>query len=248
MIMQSPILENWESFILQPNLLSTSLEVELPCNILEVNRMQFNSERIMKLMIQSIRNGCFFAGITLLALTVPAVAQGGVVAHSGDVAVNVGFGSQSGNDTLDRDKHPSYGASGAYNFTKHVAFLGEYSYLSLGSEHGIDGRAELLGVGARYSLLPSKRIVPYVVAAMDLDRFSISQSASGITETESTKGFYLGLGGGASFYATNNWGIRPELRWEYQNFPSGPFNDSIKTVRGTVSLFYQWGGKGMSKN
>jgi hypothetical protein len=61
---------------------------------------------------------------------------------------------------------------------------------------------------------------------------------------------YVAAGGGASFYVGHGFGIRPEFRYERQQFAAtvvdgisisgGGQND----LRATVALFYQFGGRG----
>jgi len=206
--------------------------------------MQLNSERIMKFMIQSIRNGCLFAGLTLLALTAPLGAQG-FASHAVDVAAGAGASSQSDNHSADGNIHISYTGSASYHLTSRLASGVEYSWLPLDSEKGpnVGVHSQLMGLASRFTVLPSWHTAPYVVLAVGYDRLSDVPTGSGST---AYNGIYGDAGLGLSVYATKHWGVRPEVRYEYQSYFSGPLS-SFGSIRGTMSVFYQFGGKDSSK-
>jgi hypothetical protein len=80
-------------------------------------------------------------------------------------------------------------------------------------------------------------MVPYVVATGGFAR--IGTNSIGTTLNTSEKDGYFAVGGGASFYVGESWGIRPELR--YQDEFVG-LRYPVKEAQGSISLFYQLGG------
>jgi hypothetical protein len=96
---------------------------------------------------------------------------------------------------------------------------------------------QLYGGGARVNFLTSTRVVPYGVVAFGGDRLA----AGG----QSTNGYYMGFGGGASCYIGHNWGVRPEYRFDRIEFGSGIGSSNASVITGAV--FYQFGGQGKVK-
>jgi hypothetical protein len=190
--------------------------------------------------------------VVLLALSSPLRAQ--VLAGSGDISGNVGFSNLSGDETVDGNKHMAFGGAVSYNSpTTDWASLGfEYSYQRLGSETAIvtdSGYLQSYGGVFHAYLRKSSRIVPYIlVAAGGLSKTAV-ESAAGVKVTASRNGYHTGSGGGTSIYVGSNWGFRPELRYERQQFfatmiagsPLAAYGQNY--ILGTVSVFYQFGGK-----
>ena len=191
--------------------------------------------------------------VVLLALSTPLRAQ--VLAGSGDVSGNIGFSNLSGNETVDGNKHVAFGGAVSYNSpTTNWASLGfEYSYQRLGSEtaFGINDSGHLQSYGGVFHayLRKSSCVAPYVlVAAGGLSETAVA-STGGMKITSGQNGYYIGFGGGTSIYVEPNWGIRPEFRYERQQFsattiagsPSAAYGQNY--ILGTVSVFYQFGGK-----
>jgi len=192
---------------------------------------------------------CFIAAlVVLLSLSSPVRAQ--VVARSGEVSGNIGFSNLAG---VDGNKHVAFGGAGAYNFSDRGTLGAEYSYQMMGSETigGVTGTARIQSYGpvVRAYLTKSSRIVPYMVVAGGGLSGTVVVSAQGISVSATQNGFYIGFGGGASIYASPNWGIRPEFRYERQQFMSTTISGiAIASTGenyylGTVSVFYQWGGR-----
>jgi hypothetical protein len=171
----------------------------------------------------------------------------------GDVAVNFGYGNLNG---VDNNTHASFGASVAKNSGR-TAIAGEYNYLPQGSvtQSGVTGKENIQQFGAalRLSLTAPARITPYLLVAGGYDRITATASADGLSVSAGQSGGYVGFGGGANLFLTSHFGIRPEFRWERQQFastsvggidvPGGGLND----YRGTVGLFYAWGGTSRRK-
>lgn len=188
--------------------------------------------------------------VAVFAVTSLSVRAQGVLPGSGDASFNVGFSNLDG---VDNNKHISYGGSAGANLSGRMTVVGEYNYLPMGSltQSGVTATEKIqqFGGSVRIPLSASKRAVPYAVVGGGFDRLTATASSSGVSVSASQSGGYFGAGGGANLYIGHNWGVRPEVRWERQQFAStsvagipvagGGLND----VRGTVSFFYQWGGR-----
>lgn len=170
----------------------------------------------------------------------PAARAQGVLVHSVDGAVGVGFNGEPG---IDGNRHSYWDASGAYNLTGNLAAIGEYRYEPMGSTIATHETLQLLGAGVRYSLQPSKRFVPYLVAAGGYARQN--QYAAGLGTVMGLNSAYFAAGGGVSLYFNQNWGIRPEVRYERALMTSS--SQSFNTAVGTISFFYQFGGEERKK-
>jgi hypothetical protein len=198
------------------------------------------------------------AVVTLLfvsLLSVGARAQG-VAPGSFELSGNGGITNLSGVDN--KKGHGSFGFAGAYNLTSHLAVVGEYNYLMLGSlsEVGEDETVtasenlQMYGAAVRFSLINTRFVVPYVLAGGGGNSIRAKVSAGSENATGSESGGYGAVGGGVSFYAGHGFGIRPEFRYERQQFPSTTVDGEAVTgggqndMRGTVALFYQFGGRG----
>jgi hypothetical protein len=191
----------------------------------------------------------------LIAVAVFAVASlsmraQGVLPGSGDASFNVGFSNLDG---VDNNKHISYGGSAGANLSGRMSIVGEYNYLPMGSltQSGVTANEKIqqFGGAVRIPLSKSEHAVPYLVVGGGFDRLTASASASGVNVSASQSGGYFGAGGGVNLFVGRNWGFRPEFRWERQQF--GPTSvagvpvagGGLNDVRGTVSLFYRWGGR-----
>jgi Outer membrane protein beta-barrel domain len=189
------------------------------------------------------------ATVVLLAVSSPALAQG-IAAGSGEVTGNIGFSNLKG---VDNSRHISMGGSGTYNLTQLVGVGFEYNFQSMGSQtiSGIKGseHLQMYGPVARFALMKSARVVPFALVAAGGVSDRVAVSAGNVSMSASQGGFYAGFGGGASIYAGNNWGIRPEFRYERQHFNStsiqgisvGSYGQNY--AQGSVAVFYQFGGR-----
>jgi hypothetical protein len=171
----------------------------------------------------------------------------------GDVAFNFNYGNLNG---VDNKQHAGFGASVARN-SGHISIAGEYSYLPQGSltNSGVTAKEKIQQFGAalRVSLIAPRRFTPYVLVAGGYGRITATASAQGVSLSASQAGGYVGFGGGANLLLSAHFGIRPEFRWERQQFastsvggiavPGGGLND----MRGGVGLFYVWGGTSRRK-
>jgi hypothetical protein len=176
---------------------------------------------------------CAVGLLFLVGLSSAVLAQG-PLPGSFDVAGTLAFNSGGG---IDGHMHPSYGLSGAYNRWGNLAAVGEFEYQPFGSTIAFRQTIQTFGGGFRYTIKPSARMIPYATATGGFARIGTNQIGTGINTSE--KDGYFAVGGGASFYVAENWGIRPELRYRDEfvglRYP-------VKEVQGSISLFYQFGG------
>ena len=211
-------------------------------------------------MMQRItRSSLAFWGVFALALLVcscPARAQG-VLARSGDVAGTFGWSTLTG---VDGNKHFNYGGAAGANLSPAVTVFGEYLYLPMGSVSASDssgaatgtGNYQQFGGGARFNFGSSKAVVPYAVAAFGYARQSatvgvtITGEGSG-SASAALNGDYVAFGGGANVYFGKGLGVRPEFRYERQEFYAGGQSAGQNVALVTGSFFYQWGGEGKKK-
>ena len=187
--------------------------------------------------------------ILLLAVSSPALAQG-IAPGSGEVTGNIGFSNLKG---IDNSRHISFGGSGLYNATKMVGIGFDYNYQMMGSETiggvKVSGHLQTYGPVARFAFSNPSRVIPYVLVAAGGASLHAGASSGNVSVGASQGGFYFGFGGGASIYAGSNWGIRPEFRYERQHFNSTTIqgtpvqSGSQNYAQGSVSIFYQFGGK-----
>jgi hypothetical protein len=181
-----------------------------------------------------------------LLFCAPAFAQDG----KGEIA---GFGG--GLAITGGGVNPLVGGSGDVRVIDNLRIFGEFSYSPLNSlatsaanevsaVTGLNVTAKVklfdFGGGIDYSFGSSKRVVPYVLAAVGVGHTSVSASVNvnGVTGTGSmsTDSVYLGIGGGVRIYAGRNWGIKPEFR--YQRYGGSLASNSAIF---TAGLFYQFG-------
>jgi len=195
----------------------------------------------VKKFVKNAISGLCVAALFLLIMSAPVQAQ--VLAHSGDIAGNVGYIHES-NDviTLPSANHAVYAINGGYNVTPHVTVIGEWAYGPLYSSGGMTMKAQIYGGGARFNLTPDKKLVPYGLVTFGGDRFTISSGGS-----ETFDGYYFTVGGGASCYLGKHWGVRPEFRYVRTEFGVSGTNEYANTVAVTGGVFYQWGGTGKKK-
>jgi hypothetical protein len=185
------------------------------------------------------------AGLSLSALLflVTTTAQAQVLAQSGDIAGHVGYVNVNWNNLLPSDNHAVYRIDGGYNVIPYLTVLGEWAYGPLASEGGSTINTQIFGGGARFNLMPSKKLVPYGIVTFGNDRNTLSGGGSSTTYS----GYYFGVGGGASYYIGRHWGVRPEFRYVRAEFNVGGVNETADAMAVTGGAFYQFGGKGGSK-
>ncbi len=198
--------------------------------------------------------------LLLFVLPFGAKAQG-VTRGSIDLSANGGITNLNGVDN--KKGHGSFGFAAGYNLASHVALIGEYNYIMLGSlsqevfEAGFPAGTltekedvQLYGAAVRFSLINTRFVVPYVLVGGGGNRVQATATFQGQTISASDSGGYVALGGGASFYLFHGFGVRPEFRYERLQFPAttiqgvtvsgGGDND----LRATGALFYRFGGRG----
>jgi hypothetical protein len=193
--------------------------------------------------------------LSLLILASPMRAQG-VLAGSGEVAGNIGFNNLTG---VDGNKHVEYGFSGAYNLTPKLAVVGEFNDIPQGSlteiEDGVSATAtayyRLYGGAVRYSFT-SGRVAPFIVfgggySSVGANATATNANGNSAHASASVSGEYVSVGVGESVYLNQNWGVRPEFRWDEQIYTESGESTTQSDVRGLLSVFFQWGGKQSSK-
>jgi hypothetical protein len=196
----------------------------------------------MQKIVKSIFTVLFTAALLLLVLSVPGRAQ--VLAHSGEIAGNIGYDHTSFTPPDGPTSNHFFGVSGGYNITPNFTALGEYKYDPLSKLEGVSYHSQLYGGAARFNFLNFKSIVPYAVAGVGGLRFTASES--GISA--SRNGYYVNFGGGATIYLARNWGVRPEVRYERQHVSANGRDIHANVADVSGSFFYQWGGTGRKKN
>jgi hypothetical protein len=147
--------------------------------------------------------------------------------------------------------HAMVGGSAGIRVVEHLHIFGEFSLVPLASAslsdssagvtaHGTD-RLYNFGGGMDYGFGSSKRVVPYVVAAVGVGHESASATAAAsgtsVTVSMTSNSVYLGFGGGVRLYAGNHWGVKPEFRYQRYTNSGGSSNSAVFTV----GLFYQFG-------
>jgi hypothetical protein len=210
----------------------------------------------MKSIVRSALMGLCATAFVLLVLTNSLQAQG-VVTGTGEIAGNVGFSNLTG---VDGNKHVNFGASAGYNLSDKLTVLGEFSYMPMGSVNAsvsggsgsAHGNYQTYGGAARYNLGSSKSVVPYAVVGFGYARCSESANinVTGLgsgSASASINGDYVNFGGGASIYLKKGFGLRPEFRYEHQEFYNSGASAGQNVALGSVSVFYQFGGQGKKK-
>jgi hypothetical protein len=153
-----------------------------------------------------------------------------------DFSGNFGFSSEGG---LDGNRHMTYGGAGAWDRFGRIAVLGEYEWQPQGATLSYKQAQSLIGFGGRYYVTESKRLPVYVVAAGGYDHALLDGVGTG--QNKNSNGGYIGFGGGVSMYLTENLGVRPEVRYQYEGV--GTTGGGFNSVTGTVSVFFQLGGE-----
>ncbi len=194
--------------------------------------------------------GRSLAPVLILAMSSIAMAQTtasgqdyGVKAGSGDAAFTVGWSNIPKKlDTADTNNHTNYGFSTAYNMSPNFAVVADYTYQPMSSLDGVAFHTQMFGGAARFSF-GGNRMVPYVVVGGGGAQLTGSESGVAV----SANGGYFGGGGGAHIYLGKNWGIRPELRYDYMRLSLSGVTQSINASQFTTGFFFQFGGHSPSK-
>jgi opacity protein-like surface antigen len=201
----------------------------------------------MQAMRRTLKSLCVTTTL-VLAFSAGANAQG-LAAGSFEASGNVGFSNLKG---VDNDHHASFGGEVAFNLAKTTAIGFEYNYLGLGSVSvsgaTASGHLQTYGPVARFSFAATSRVAPYVLLAAGGANLTAVASEGNIKVSASQGGYYFGFGGGAAIYLGDNWGIRPEYRYERQQFNATTVSgqniasSGQNYSEGSIALFYQFGG------
>ena len=184
---------------------------------------------------------------SLLLFVLPAALRAQVAGRSVDAAFTFGYSYVNG---FLSNTHFVYGGSGAYNFNSYIAAGFEYTYTPLGSETlsvvTDSGNQKTYGGFGRLSLAHA-RVTPYLVGGFGGVNEKEVFATNIIIGTASQSGHYYAFGAGASIFPGHHWGVRPELRYEQQQFDANaPLNLNAYSQRDlqlNLQLFYQAGGK-----
>lgn len=181
------------------------------------------------------------AGLSLACFLVAATAWSQVAPGSGDVSFNLGY------DHFSSANGFAWGGAGETALTQYIDLGAEVNdYRVSASESGATGSLHLIDYGGlvRFNLVPDSKVVPYGIAAFGGSHASAGASADGFSVSVSAgNGYYLGFGGGASFYVSPNWGVRAELRDNWNHISGG----SLNAFAMTGGVFYQFGGHSAKK-
>jgi opacity protein-like surface antigen len=186
--------------------------------------------------------------VFLLAVSSPALAQS-IAAGSVEASGTFGYARVDG---VTSNNHFAFGGAGIYNLNQIAAVGFEYSYTPLGSEtiSGISASEHLQTYGGvtHFSFCESS-VAPYALVGFGGANLKAIASYEGMSASASQSGYYYAFGGGVNIFVGPRWGIRPEYRYERQQFNGtnvggmlvGAFgqNDS----QALVSFFYQFGGR-----
>ena len=178
----------------------------------------------------------FFVMSAATSQSAPATAGYGPRAQTGDASFNVGW-SELTNDGAGGSRTATlYGGSVGYNPTHHLAALGEFQYAHHGTLDGIPASGKLYGGLLRYSFLTG-RVAPYLL----LGGGGIRESGGSYGPHLNADGWYAAFGGGASFFLTRHWGVRPEFRYNRESLQVGTASTGGDLYQVTGGVFFQFG-------
>lgn len=181
----------------------------------------------------------FVLPIALILAAAPAWCQ--VTPGSSDVSFNIGY------DHFSSENGFVWGGAGEGALTQYIDLGAEINDYGVSqSVPGASANVHLIDYGGlvRFNLVPDSKIVPYGVFALGGSHASVGLNTGGYSLSGSAgNGYYLGFGGGASFYVSPSWGIRAELRDNWNHISGGHVNAFAMTG----GVFYQFGGIRKSK-
>lgn len=182
--------------------------------------------------------------IFLLAASSLVLAQG-TAAGSGEASGTFGYSRVDGVTSYN---HFAFGGTGIYNLNQYIAVGFEYNYTPLGSETimGATASAHLQTYGGvvHFTFCDSS-VAPYALVGFGgIDAKAVA-SYEGLSASAGQSGYYIAFGGGVNIFVGPRWGIRPEYRYERQQFLANSQFDSSgqNDSQALVSLFYQFGGR-----
>jgi hypothetical protein len=190
----------------------------------------------------------FLLGLSLTSVSRVSSAQG-IAAGSFEISGSGGITNLNGVDS--KKGHGAFGFTGMYNLTRDVAVGAEYNYLMLGSltEGAVteNENLQMYGALARVAIFSNRFVAPYAVLSGGGNRLHASASEGNESASASQSGGYISAGGGVSIFLGHGFGIRPEYRYERQQFAATTIDGTPVSgggqsdMRGTVALFYQFG-------
>lgn len=195
------------------------------------------SNRLMKAIL---------ASVFVLGASTAAVAQ----ANSLEVAAGGGWASYHANgNSANKGK---FDASVSYNLLNNLAVGFEYGFSPLQSENESGGGYTITatehlnsyGAVARFGLVRTPRMQPYVLFAGGGVRDTVSADVSGGGQqgsaSDSKSGGYFGFGGGLNAKLGGDFGFRPEVRYQRVSVSGSHLNE----IDVTGSIVYRFGGLG----
>lgn len=188
--------------------------------------------------------------LPMACLLVSASAWCQVAPRLGDASYSIGYdhvGKGPNHDFSDNSGNSvTTGFNGGYNINQHIEAGGEFNFFNdpQPSVGGANVGMHILNYGglARFNLMPESKIVPYGVFGLGGSHATAKASLGSASASVSENGYYLGFGGGASIYLGSNWGVRAELRDNWNHFSYQGSNNSTNAFAMTGGLFYQFGG------
>ena len=191
------------------------------------------------------------AAVLLLVSSTALVAQN---IRPGVVELGASGGASTISGALNQKPTYSFGFSGTYSVSHKVWVGPEYTYDILGSSIIAGTTSTLIasdlqqfGALVRVALIDRKsKFVPYMVGSGGLATYHGPTSASSHLRGF-TPGGYVTAGAGLDYYWKHGFGIRPELRVDYNHFKGGTgstggltaLGDSTR-IHGTLGIFYQF--------
>lgn len=125
--------------------------------------------------------------------------------------------------------HPVVG--GTVGFGNRVHVFGDFNYVPLSSERGSGTPRVVDFGGGMHFTFPTRnaKVAPYFLVGGGAGQFS----AFGDSETH----VYFAFGGGLRYYVGENWGVRPEFRYQRYQAVEGGLNTAIIGI----GVFYRFG-------
>ncbi len=182
---------------------------------------------------------CILLGVLLL-FAVPTWAQEDVE----KVNVFVGYSYLRGDfGRLHGDVVGGGVVSGAYNFNKHFAAVGEWSTHHDSDVKGMNVDNNLFLGGPRFTFLRTKRLTAFSQALFGFHHTQIGLPGTGLQGDDDT-GFAFAGGVGFDVNLSKHWAIRTQVDYVTLDLdlPSVGINQSTDNMRTSGGIVFRWGG------
>jgi hypothetical protein len=176
--------------------------------------------------------------IVLIIGSISVTAGYGQDLEKGDAEATGQIGLVAGIGT-----HASIAGSVGSAVRERVFAFGEFSYIPLGGgtieafgfKSGGSAKALGFNFGGQYLFPKMGSLAPYAGGSLEILHSTVSYTATfqgtGVVGSSSGTDVYLGLGGGARYYTSGPWGVKPEVTL---------FVGPNTYVRFAAGLFYQF--------